>query len=176
MERFSSKIIVLGFGTVFVLAIAFSVCAQESDAVWVWNEKCPNPTMIMVRVQLDGATVFRKSISVCRWGRNFEDGKASFTFVPHRPMVWYGYRSDPGNGTKDLGDKIPANTPFEIDLWQAGGESDVIELGYSAIARDGIHMNSIHLLWPTKLSKSILAPGLILETWPEGNSVHNPTK
>lgn len=168
-----SKWIVFGCSIFFVFSITITAHAQDHDIVWVWNAKCQSPTMIAVRVQLDGRTVYHSSIPTCQWERRFEIGKASFTFTPHRPIVWYGYRSDPGDSTKDPGDKTPTNATFEIDLWQAGGESDVIELGFSAAARDGLHMNSIHLLSPKKLSKTTMAPGLVLETWPESNGGKN---
>ena len=63
--------------------------------------------------------------------------------------MWNGYRSDEGDSTKnDVGDTTAAGTPFKIDLWQAGGEVDAIELGVTASAHDGLHMNTIHVLRP----------------------------
>src|SRR5205823_3529529 len=93
-----------------------------------------------------------------------------------RPIIWYGYRSGDGDSTKDIGDTTAANTPFEIDLWQAGGETDAIEVGFQAVARDGLHANAIHWLWPTKRSTTTMAPGLVLETWPDahpGDGAHS---
>ena len=82
--------------------------------------------------------------------------------------MWYGYRSDEGDATKkDVGDTTAAGTPFKIDLWQAGGEVDTIELGVTASAHDRLHMNTIHVLGPGRRSRTTLAPGLVLETWPE---------
>jgi hypothetical protein len=82
-------------------------------------------------------------------------------------LIWYGYRSDEGDGKKDPGDPTAADTTLRIDFWQAGGESDVIELGYSVAANDRLHMNSIHLLSPTAASTTTMAPGLLLETRPQ---------
>jgi hypothetical protein len=155
----------------FLLALGvagfFSVQANDQDIVWVWNSQRPSPSNVALRVRLDGKTVYATSLRLCRWERRFADGKASFRFTPSRPLIWYGYRSDGGDGTKDPGDQTAAGTKLTIGFWQAGGESDVIELGYSVAARDGIHMNSIHLASPTKPSTTTLAPGLILETRPE---------
>jgi hypothetical protein len=81
--------------------------------------------------------------------------------------VWYGYRSAEGDSTKDSGDTTAAGTAFEIDLWQAGGKVDAIELGVTASAPDGLHMNTIHVLQLGARSETTLAPGLVLETWPE---------
>jgi hypothetical protein len=143
--------------------------AQVQDTVWVWNAKCHRPSMIAIRVRLDGTSVYRSSIPICRRKRRFEKGKGAFRFTPTRALVWYGYRSDEGDSTKDVGDTTAANTPFEVDLWQAGGEVDAIDLGVTADAPDGLHMNTIHMLWPGKRSQTTLAPGLLLETWPEGS-------
>jgi hypothetical protein len=149
------------------LAGSFSVQADDHDIAWVWNSQCPTPINVALRVRLDDKTVYATSLPLCRWERRFEDGKASFRFTPSRPLIWYGYRSDVGDGTKDRGDPTAAGTTFTIDFWQAGGESDVIELGYSVAANDGLHMKSIHLLSPTKASATTMAPGLLLETRPE---------
>jgi hypothetical protein len=144
--------------------------AQAHDTVWVWNARCHAPSFVAIRVRLDSATLYSSSIPICRWERRFEKGRARFRFAPTRSLVWYGYRSDEGDSTKDVGDTTAANTSFEVDLWQAGGETDVIEMGLTATARDGLHMNTIHLLSPTKRSETTIAPGLVLETWPETHS------
>jgi hypothetical protein len=148
------------------LAGSFPAQAQDHDIVWVWNPHCPTPIHVALRVLLDGKAVYATSLPLCRWERRFEGGKASFQFTPRRPLIWYGYRSDEGDG-KDPGDLTSAGTKLTIELWQAGGESDVIEMGYLVAAKDGLHMNSIHLLSPTAVSATTLAPGLVLETRPE---------
>ncbi len=151
---------------------ASAIHAQDHDTVWVWNARCHDPTIIAIRVRLDGKPVYRSSIPICRWERQFEKGRAGFRFTSRRPLVWYGYRSDEDDSTRDVGDTTAANTPFEIDLWQAGGETDAIELGFTALASDGLHMNSIHLLSPKKPSSTTMTPGLVLETWPEDHRGH----
>jgi hypothetical protein len=141
--------------------------AQDNDLVWVWNQRCPKPTTVALQVRLDGSTVYSTSLPLCRWEREFEKGKASFRFTPARALVWYGYRSDEGDGTKDPGDTTSAGTKLEIDFWQAGGETDAIELGYTVAASDGLHMNSVHCVSPIQRTTTTMAPGLVLETWPE---------
>src|SRR5438876_7271978 len=133
--------------------------------------------MIAIQVRLDSTTLFHRSIPICRMERRFENGRASFRFTPHRALVWYGYRSDEDASGKDPGDTTAPNTRFEVDLWQAGGEVDAIELGVTADAPDGRHMNTIHVLWPGKRSQTTLAAGLMLETWPEGRTkIHHSPK
>lgn len=141
--------------------------AQDSEIVWVWNQRCPKPTTVALRVRLDGKDIYSTLLPICRWERRFEDGTASFRFTAARPLIWYGYRSDEGDGTEDPGEKTAAGTPFEVDFWQAGGETDAIVLGYSVAATDAIHMNSLHQLSPSRKMITTIAPGLVLETWPE---------
>jgi hypothetical protein len=150
-----------------VLVVSISARADDHDIVWVWNPQCPTPIYVALRVRLDGKTMYATSLPLCRWERRLEDGKASFRFTPGRPLIWYGYRSDEDDGKKDPGDPTAADTTLRIDFWQAGGESDVIELGYSVAANDGLYMNSIHLLSPTAASTTTMAPGLLLETRPQ---------
>ena len=143
------------------------VDAQAQDTVWVWNAACHHPSMIVVQVLLDSTPLFHRSIPICRMERRFENGRASFRFTPHRALVWYGYRSEEDTSGKDRGDTTTANTRFEIDMWQAGGEVNAIELGVTADAADGLHMNTLHMLSPTERAETVLAPGLLLVTWPE---------
>ena len=140
--------------------------AQSRDSVWVWNPRCANPTMIEFRLQFDRAVVYRTLIPICRMPRDSEDGHLDIPFTPQRAIVWYGYRSDEDSLGHDRGDTTAANTKFTIGIWQAGGEPDLIELGFSALANDGDHMNSIHLLWPRRTERSEMAPGLVVETRP----------
>jgi hypothetical protein len=152
-----------------LLAVSFAAptTAQSGDLVWVWNPDCPKPTAVTLEVRLDGKTIHSTSLPLCRWEREFEKGKASFRFTAGRPLVWYGYWSDPGDGSKDPGDQTAAGTTLNVDLWQAGGKSDAIELGYTVAASDGLHMNSVHVVSPIQRSTTTMAPGLVLETWPE---------
>jgi hypothetical protein len=152
---------------IFAMNLTATASAQDNDNVWVWNQQCSNPTTVTLRVRLDDTTIFSKSIPICRWERKFEEGNDSFHFTPTRTIIWYGYRSDESDGTKDPGDSTAAGTPLIVEFWQAGGEKDAIELGYSVSASDGLHMNSIHLLSPTQKSATTMAPGLVLETLPE---------
>ncbi len=159
------------FCTVLLSAAIFAgtPAAQtpERDRVWVWNPRCPAATKVALRVLLDGKTVYATSLPLCRWERGQGKGKASFRLTPARPLVWYGYRTDAEDGGKDPGDTTAAGTVLEVGFWQAGGESDGIELGYTVLADDGLHMNSIHALSPTQRRTSTMAPGLVLKTWPQ---------
>jgi hypothetical protein len=103
--------------------------AQDHDLVWVWNQRCPKPTTVTLQFRLDGMIIYSTSLPLCRWEREFEKGKASFRFTPARPLAWYGYRSDKGDGTNDPGDMTAAGATLEVNFWQAGGEKGAIELG-----------------------------------------------
>jgi len=156
-----------------VLLIAVSIFvtpaarAQDQDRVWVWSRRCPHPTNVALRVRLDGKTIYATVLPLCQWEGRFGDAKASFRFTPVRPLVWYGYRSDEGEGAKDPGDPTPAGTTLEVQFWQAGSEPAVVLLGYVARTGRYIYMNSIHFLSPVEKSIAIMAPGLVLETYPQ---------
>jgi hypothetical protein len=54
----------------------------------------------------------------------------------------------------------------EGDIWQAGKDPRLIVLGISFVTKNYVLLNSIHLVWPERISKTNLAEGLILETHP----------
>ena len=141
--------------------------AQAPNIAWVWSTHCRTPTYIAISLRLDGRTLYRGSIPICRWEKRFMNGQLQFRFTPGRPLVWYGYRSDADDSTQGPGDTTAASTPFHADLWEAGGERDYILLGFAASARDGIHMNAIHFVYPDRASSTTMATGLVLETRPE---------
>lgn len=134
--------------------------ARGSNVVWVWNSQCSAPTYVVLRVKLGNKTLYTKSLPLCRWKRTFESGKTSFKFTSPRRLAWYGYRSNKGDATAP-------GTVFTVAFWQAGGEPDAMELGYSVAAKDGLHMNSIHMLFPNNKSTTTMASGLVLVTVPK---------
>src|SRR5260370_4971248 len=73
---------------------ASAIHAQDHDTVWVWNARCHDPTIIAIRVRLDGKPVYRSSIPICRWERQFEKGRARFRFTSRRPLGWDVDRRD----------------------------------------------------------------------------------
>ena len=99
-------------------AVSFSApaTAQDRDLIWGWNPQCFKPTAVALQVRLDGASIYSTSLPLCRWGPDFEKGKASFHFTPARPLVWYGYRSDPEDGSEDAGDTTAAGTTLDVDF------------------------------------------------------------
>ncbi len=156
------------------LAAPAMLQAQDEHQVWVWTPQCPSPTKVVLDVRLDGKSIYSTSIPLCRWKREFEEGKASFRFTPARPLIWYGYRSDEGDTANDPGDTTTAGATLEVEFWQAGGETDAIELGYSVADSGKIYTNSIHMLSLTRRSLTTMAPGLILETSPEKEPPPHP--
>ncbi len=157
--------------TIIFMAVSFTVVttanAEKKDTVWVCNQECPKPTKVVLKVLLDGKAIYSTSLSICKWEREFEDGKFGFRFTPTRQLVWYGYRSDEGDGKEDPGDPSPAGDTLDVHFWQAGGEINCIILGYIVYGDKAPYMNSLHILSPYEKSTTTMAPGLILETWPE---------
>ena len=150
------------------LAFLTAPCAEGKDSAWLLTSRCDAPKRVELQVRLDGARVFAVTLPLCEGERGDKTDQVSFKFTPDRAITWYGYRSDGGDGSKDVGEATPAGSPLEVQLWQAGGESNAIELGYTVSGSDGLHMNSVHILLPNRSSKTIMAPGLTLETRPVG--------
>ena len=142
------------------VTVAPYALAGSRDIVWVWNAKCPAPTYVTLRVELDGKTIYTKSLPLCQWERRFEDGSASFQFQPSRELVWYGYRSNKGEPS-------PAGTQLTADFWEAGGDPGALLLGYAVSAKHRIYMNSIYILSPDRKESVAMAPGLVLLTAPK---------
>jgi len=160
---------VASIGTLLCVALAAvplswtEAHAQARDTVSVWNARCRQPRRIKLSLRLGNRNLYRGSIPVCRSERRSETGRIRFRFTADRPIVWYGYRSAQRSPAHDVGDTTTANTSFELDIWQAGGEADALLLGVSAAARDGLHMNTVCVVWVTKPSRRTLATGLVLE-------------
>lgn len=160
-----SSISTIFAGTIALIG-ATGTQARDHGLVWVWNKNCSPAKVVRLRICLDGKKSYSTSLSLCQSRRGYEEGRIRFKYTPTRVLVWYGYRSDQGNGESDPGDPTPGGTELDFDFWRAGGEMDSIELGYSVLAKDGCHMNSVHIMSLSHRSTTMMAPGLILETWP----------
>ena len=163
--------IVLAFlGVVGALLAPSHLRAQARDTVWVWNAHCRKPSAIALSLRLDRTILFRGTISLCRVERDprLDTGTLTFRIRPRRPVVWYGYRSDAGDPSEGPGDTTAANTLFDVHMWQGGADTNAALIGFAAAAKDGIHMNSIIYVCPTKSSRDTMAVGLVVEAQPVG--------
>ncbi len=151
------KLLVTAFA---ILLAPLEVYAQGHDTVWVWSAMCGQPRTIALDVRLDQSLIYHTRLPMCRVERALEIGETiRFSFTPHRPIVWMGYRTDKGDTTN-------ADTPVEGRIWQAGGDPDALLLGVVMSSADGMHMNAIHVVRPGKPSEKDLAAGLFVRTYP----------
>lgn len=134
--------------------------AQQHDTAWAWFTRCHQPRNVALDVHLDQKLIYRSSFPICHVERKNEPQKrVAFSFNAPRPIVWKRYRSDEGDTTA-------ADTRFEVSVWQAGGDLDDLLLGVGVSAGDGLHMNTIVIVWPNKSNVSQLADGLSVTSHP----------
>lgn len=120
--------------------------------VLVWFGNCDNPKRIAIEVQLDGATISKFVVPVCKLPRTAEDAQKLLKFT-----VTETHRSLFGE---------PKGQQLEGNIWEAGGDPDDLLLGVSFTADNRIWLNSIAIVYPNKRSRSELATGLVMITYP----------
>jgi hypothetical protein len=158
--RSATKSFVLHVWLVATLLAPAPLLAQQSDTVWAWFTRCRQPRNVALDVRLDLRLVYHSSFPICRVERKLEPQKRlEFSFKAPKAIVWKGYRSDEGDTTV-------AHTDFKVSIWQAGGDPDDLLLGIGVSAADGLHMNTILIVWPDKANLDQLADGLSVTSRP----------
>ena len=147
-------------GLLFIL-VAPTHASQDSP-VWFWFATCGGPAMTL-EVRFDNSLIQKTSFPVCRALRNSlasqgQAGRIEFSFSPRRVILWSGYR----DGTE----RSQAGQALEFNLWQAGADSGALTLGITVTAPDRILMNTVHIAHSDKRDESVIAPGLMLTTYP----------
>jgi hypothetical protein len=140
------------------------------QAVWRWFATCDPEDTMRLEIHLDGKLLQSYSFPICRvdlsevsrqdklQSEEFEKPKILvFTFRPARRIVWTGYR-ETDNTTNP-------NQALEGNIWQAGGEPDVLLLGVSFVTKDSIMMNTIHIASAATQSRSEIVKGLLVTTY-----------
>ena len=149
---------------IFVLLAVTSAARAGTDGglVWYWFANCNGPEMA-IAVNLDSETLYKSSFSICQARRasapsQGQKTRVEFTFRPARRIEWHGYR--------DEGDKTEAHQPLTCSLWQAGADPNDLLIGVTFDDANGIHMNAIHIAKPAERTRSDIARGLVIETYP----------
>ena len=137
--------------------------AISSDTVWFWFATCGGPTM-RLDLRLDRSLLYTTSVPICRADRagaysQGSQGKFSFWFQPRRAIVWSGY--------SDKEDTSRARQDVEVDMWQAGADSDFLTLGVTVMTSKRILMNTLHVAHPNAADSTLLAKGFVLITRPD---------
>ncbi|MGA3345185.1 MAG: hypothetical protein ABSC76_09990 [Terracidiphilus sp.] len=153
-----SRIIVkcaLLFFAVLVAAPAIaqpSSVAVNSDEVWTWSKRCNHDHKLGVEIRLSGKVLYRGVLPICRGSRDAEDGRAEFHFAGG-----HAFQGEYSTRTTDS---------IEGDIWQAGGEPDVLILGISFDTGKQILLNTIHIARPGRQTSSEVDKGLFITTYP----------
>jgi hypothetical protein len=136
-------------------ALATRAVAQShsASADTVWVAACATGPTLMVQVRLANANVYHTSLRICRRPRSqIPQTHWQFSFTPSTPLHW-------SNGSTVPGELVSG------DIWQAGGDSDALELGVSMVAHNQILVNSIHLASPSGSSTTTpIDAGLVVVT------------
>jgi hypothetical protein len=150
--------------TMFVIAalvVGISGLAGEAP-VWFWFSTCGGPLMAL-EVQLDATAIFKGSFPTCQANRSssYRQGQSSrleFFFRADREIVWEGYR--------DEVEQTSSGQRLECQLWQAGADANRVTLGVVFLDEDRIHMNTLHVMKPGVETRTEIADGLVLLTYP----------
>ncbi len=131
---------------------------SSPSQVWHWYGQCYASRKINLRVFLNHQVIYNVVFPICRSETNVASKRGM------RKKFSFHFRVD----TKIFGKEFAALgvKNVEGDVWQAGKDPRLIVLGISFMTKSYVLLNSIHLVWPDRISKTNLAEGLILETHP----------
>ncbi|HXK21147.1 MAG TPA: hypothetical protein VMS55_00575 [Myxococcota bacterium] len=156
----------------FALLAATSAARASADegTVWFWFATCSGPEM-RIAVSLDSVTLYKSSFPICQAKRasassQGQKAKVQFTFRPARDIEWHGYR------TKAT--RTQEQQPLTCRLWQAGADPNDLLIGVGLDDANGIHMNTIHVAKRMERSRSEIARGLVIETYPAEDGKPSP--
>ena len=124
------------------------------EYVWHWSNQCRNPKRIGVAVILNGDTVYKSIIPVCRiksvdLGSGEKQATLSFT-LRDRKRTLFGE---------------PIGTPSDWSIWEAESESGSITLGVSALQGKRVLLNTLHTAKTDAVLESRFAQRLVVKTF-----------
>ncbi len=111
-----------------------------------------------VTVQLDRRPVYSGAFPICRMRRKDIPDESP------QKILAFTFRTRAGIFGSEFGPM--GSQELEGNIWRAGGDPDAILLGVSFATPDRILLNSVHVGRPNQVSRSVLAKGLTISTWP----------
>ena len=138
--------------TVMGLALSgASIAAGPSnDEVWVWFAKYEKPKHVALEMTVDGRSVHRSRFPACVTRRSeIEQRVVAFEL-----------------GSKKSRFGEPAGSKLEVNVWEAGGESDGMILGVSFMTSQRVWLNTLHIAAVDRPASSTLAKGVVVKTYP----------
>ena len=129
--------------------------STNKEVVWHWFSQCSAAKIITIEVSLDSKTVYKSSFSICQTVRGDIRPEPM-----QRRLIFFPKKTSPSI----LGE--PKSERLEVNIWEAGEDPNDIVLGLSFTTKQRIWLNSLHIVEPDKLSRSVLAKGLVVSTYP----------
>lgn len=153
--------------TILGLALCVIGAANAADnpsgqAAWFWHTSCGDKGL-SIDVILANKAVYHTEVPICRMvgsqaaAAKDNDG-LTFSLTPILPIVFSGYRA-----TNEF---VPAGTPLEMSVWQAGADPDTLTLGVSVADAKEIYVNTLFFAKPDAETSEELGTGLVMITKP----------
>ena len=143
-------------GITLLLVIATSMSALPEESLWQWSEKCGGNNAMELEVLVDGITIYRSSIPICRMSNR------AGTSESHTEAISYYFR-----GGHVFGEYHTVRTQtIEGNVWQAGSDPDELLLGISFSTKKQVLLNTIHIAKPGRVSSSEVDRGIVVRTFP----------
>ena len=138
-----------------LIALGSNATAQTpsapDDTVWIAG-RCGAGRTLMVQVRLANTNVYHTSLTICRRRRSqIPQIHWQFSFTPSTRLHWSNDSTAPGE-------------MISGDIWQAGGDSDALELGVSMEGHNQILVNTIHVASPSGSSTTTIDDGIVVLT------------
>jgi hypothetical protein len=140
-----------------LIALGSNATAQTpsgpDDTVWVAG-RCDAGRTLMVQVRFANTNIYHTSLTICRRQRSQIRSPQihwQFSFTPSTRVHWSNDSTAPGERVSG-------------DIWQAGGDSDALELGVTMEAHNQILVNTIHVASPSGSSTTPIDDGIVMVT------------
>ena len=133
-----------------VLSGACIAANPVNDEVWGWFAKCDRPNHVALELTVDGRSVHHSVFPACVTHRSKIDEQ----------VVAFGLASKKSHFGEPPGSKL------EVNLWEAGGESNGMILGVSFMSSQRVWLNTLHFVAIDRPSSSTLAKGVVVKTYP----------
>jgi len=151
---------------VIALALGAAPVAQRCQdaprtSFWAWylmEDDCRGCEKLGLELLLDGKSVHSCTLKV----RHMERTKALSSKHLARTFA-FSFKG--GHNFQNEYPTTPQDT-IEVNIWQAGVESDELILGVSFVGKHRILLNTLHFAKPDRASEMLLDPGLLIRTYP----------
>jgi len=140
---------------------------QNEQKVWWWFDDCPDGRTVGIDVLLDRKPIYHAQLRICQMYRKDADSK------PTQKRRMFNLS---GGHTFQNTYHTKETEEIEGNIWQAGADPDDLLLGLSFSTKDQVLLNTIHILNPSKASKTNIDTGMVVKTYPVGSTEAQPAK